>query len=82
MRMFYFNTFIGIIVLLWLIYLVQLIQSVQTSYSTKDSYEAFTPRINGFYRPYARHINKKFNDFSNKYNSEQLINRLKKWNIY
>jgi hypothetical protein len=44
--------------------------------------ETFTPKINGMYRPYVRHINNKYESFMNNYGHDIIINKLKKWGIY
>ena len=44
--------------------------------------ETFTPKINGMYRPYVRHINNKYESFMNNYGPDVIINKFKKWGIY
>jgi hypothetical protein len=44
--------------------------------------ESFTPKINGMYRPYVRHINHHYEFFMNNYGPDVIINKLKKWGIY
>ena len=74
MPKYYFNIFVGIIILLWIIYFIQ-------NYIESQN-EGFTPKIRSFYRPYVRHINQKYESFVSNYSSNFIINKLRKWNIY
>lgn len=73
MRKIYFKILIGIVFLLWIIYFIQFYNNNQ---------EAFTPRIRGLYRPYIRHINRKYESLVDNYGYKVIINKLRKWNIY
>jgi len=75
MRKIYFKLFVGIIILLWIIYFIQ-------TYLYIKKEEGFIPKINSFYRPYARNINQKYETFINNYGPNVIMNKLKKWNIY
>ena len=74
MRKIYFKLLVSIILILWIIYLIQTFTSVLN--------EGFTSKINSFYRPYVRTINKNYESFVSNYGSNVIINKLKKWNIY
>ena len=44
--------------------------------------ENFTPRLNLFVRPHLRNIRLNYETFANNYDSDFIINKLKKMNIY
>jgi hypothetical protein len=73
MRKMYFKLLVGLIIILWVIYYIQSYKPVLD--------EGFTSKINALYRPYVRHINKRYETFMNKYGSNLIIHKLKRWNI-
>ncbi len=48
----------------------------------KAKEEGFTPKIRQMYRPMIRGVGNKLETFTNNYNMTNLINKLRKWNIY
>ena len=48
----------------------------------ENQVEHFTPKINGMYRPYVRHVSQKYEHYMNNYGPDVIINKLKKWNIF
>ena len=49
----------------------------------KDKYkEGFTPKIKGLYRPYVRKLRLNVENFANKYNSNFVMNFLRKLGLY
>ena len=51
-------------------------------YKKIDKYENFTPKINGFCRPHIRNIRITFENFTDTYGPDFIVNKLKKLNIY
>lgn len=79
MRKGYINILIGIVVLLWVNYLFE---SIYLSSNCNGNCEGFTPRINGFCRPYIRNMRQTYESFISNYGPQVVVNKLKKWNIY
>jgi hypothetical protein len=73
MRKIYLKLLVGLILILWIIYFMQ-------PYASKVN-EGFTPKLNALYRPYVRHINKRYETFMNNYGPKLFMHKLKLWNI-
>jgi hypothetical protein len=59
--------------------IIILIIALINYYSKK---EAFTPKINQAYRPYFRRARIHYDTFMNYFTKDNVIVKLKKWNIY
>ena len=73
MRKIYLKLLVGLILILWIIYFMQ-------TYASKLN-EGFTPKLTALYRPYVRHINKRYDTFMNNYGPKFFMHKLKRWNI-
>lgn len=69
------KVFITIVILIFIIYFFQ-------QFINDTNIEGFTPKIKSIYRPYIRNLNQKYDNFLDNYNTENIIIKLKKWNIY
>jgi hypothetical protein len=71
-----------IFILLISIYIIARLMHLSRHYTRLKEVESFTPKINGMYRPYVRHINHHYESFMNNYGPDVIINKFKKWGIY
>lgn len=59
-----------------------LVLSILQLFANRRKVETFTPKIREFYRPYLRHARLHLEHFSNHYNINHLVNKLKKNGLY
>jgi hypothetical protein len=67
-----------IFILLLFIFIVARLNRLSRHYTRlkENQVETFTPKINGMYRPYVRHINHHYESFMNNYGPDVIINIL------
>jgi hypothetical protein len=59
-----------------------LLLSIFQVLANRRKVETFTPKMREFYRPYLREARLHLEDFSNNYNINHLVNKLKKNGLY
>lgn len=82
MRKIYLKLLIGIVVLLWVIYFIQMLLASNINTNANTTFEAFTPKINGLYRPYVRKMDQHYESFIGDYGPKVISTKLRKWNIF
>jgi hypothetical protein len=66
----------------WLLLLLLLLVHIyQIIVSKIVKRETFTSHIHSFYRPYVRKFNIEYENFTNKYGSQFIWNKIRKWNL-
>lgn len=79
MRISYLKIIICLVVIVWIVYLIQEYTQKQKQ---KNITENFTSHIHAMYRPYVRHINKRYEYFVNEYGPQVIWLKLRKWTNY
>ena len=75
--------FVNIIFIIWLFLIIFLIyQEVSKNDFNKGLKEGFTPKIRSFYNPHIRNARLYLESFTNFYNENYIIKRLKNMGIY